>query len=90
MVNTVLSSDASDAERLAILNEFGVSYVVSRLQDRQSATFAQADPPYLIPVFTQGQVTVYRTQTTPQALSIPMSLSGSDPILIWLQPEIET
>ncbi len=62
MVAIMLNSQSSAAERQAILQEFGVSYVVVREQDRPAAQFTPEVAPYLVPVFQQGDVTIYQTQ----------------------------
>lgn len=65
MVSTVLSADSPDAERLAILTEFDVSYIIAGGQLGQSSGPTLAAAPYLTPVFARGPVTIYRYRAQP-------------------------
>ncbi|RRR65340.1 MAG: alpha/beta hydrolase [Candidatus Viridilinea halotolerans] len=58
MAATVLDPATPEEERLAILQQFGVSYLIVREQDAPRAQLANAAPS-LQPVFSQGTVSVY-------------------------------
>ncbi|HLF25344.1 MAG TPA: hypothetical protein VJG32_03315 [Anaerolineae bacterium] len=61
MVDVVLGEQASDAERMAILMDSGVTYVVSRAGGGDEL----ADLPALTPAFNNGQTVIYRVQSVP-------------------------
>ncbi|MGQ9926361.1 MAG: hypothetical protein ACUVS4_05765 [Chloroflexaceae bacterium] len=58
-------------ERRALLNEFGVSYVIVREQDSSRVAFAASAGPELIPVYENATVTVYRVLR-----AVPASRAG--------------
>jgi hypothetical protein len=60
-VEQVLSLTTSDQERLRILRQHSVTYVVVREQDAPRALFTPVVADYMMPVFENGQVTIYRS-----------------------------
>ncbi|MCU0495143.1 MAG: hypothetical protein MUD01_26450 [Chloroflexaceae bacterium] len=64
MTATVLSPSAPLDQRTAILQRFGVTYLIVREQDSPRAALEAASP-MLGPVFSQGDVTIYHV-TLPQ------------------------
>jgi hypothetical protein len=60
-VEQVLSLTTSDQERLRILRQYSVTYVVVREQDAPRALFTPVVADYMMPVFENGQVTIYRS-----------------------------
>jgi len=60
-VERVLSLTTSDQERVKILRQYSVTYVVVREQDAPRALFTSVVADYLTPVFENGEVTIYRS-----------------------------
>lgn len=58
----VVNPATSRPERRALLNEFGVTYVIVREQDHPRIAFETSSGPELVPVYTNATVTIYRVQ----------------------------
>ncbi len=59
-VNRFFDADTADAERLRLLQTFGVDYVYVGLDERILGGFDPAHAPYLVPVYTGARVQLYR------------------------------
>lgn len=62
-VTRFYAAGTPDVERLALLKQWGVAYVLRGPEERALGGFNPATVPYLEPVFRQGEVTVYRVTT---------------------------
>jgi len=62
-VEQFFSARTSDAERLALLEEWGVVWVFYGPEERGLGEFDPATVPWLQPVFRSGEVVVYRAAT---------------------------
>lgn len=60
MVEAFFNADTDDSERLAILRDYNVGYVLVTPEERALGTFDAASVPYLQEAFTRGEATVYR------------------------------
>lgn len=58
-VAAFFNSDTDDAQRQAILSEFGVDYVIYTPEEQALGTFDPASVPYLENVFSSGSAAVY-------------------------------
>lgn len=65
MAAATLDPATPAAERRAVLEQFAVTYVVTREQDSPAAALTPAATDDLTPVFQQGEVTIYRTRVAP-------------------------
>lgn len=58
----VIDPATPQAQRRALLDEFGVTYVIVREHDHPRAAFEASAGPELAPVYTNATVTIYRVQ----------------------------
>ena len=58
-------ADLTDAQRRGLLGQWGVRYVYFGPRERALGGFESAADPYLEPVFSRGDVTIYRLRTEP-------------------------